>query len=66
MGLEARFHVWTDRNVNRERMMVRTACSRRRNHGIKNIARHDSNLKRKNLIDVDIIFYDNINIIKKK
>jgi len=64
MGLEARFHVWTDRNVNRERMMVRTECSRRRNHGVKNGARHDSSLKRKNLIDVDIMFYDNI--IKKK
>lgn len=30
MGLEARFHVWTDRNVNRERVMVRTEFSRRR------------------------------------
>lgn len=52
MGLEARFHVWTDRNVNRERMMVRTECSRRRNHGVKKRRTHttDDSLKRKNVI----------------
>lgn len=59
MGLEARFHVWTDRNVNRERMMVRTECSRRRNHGIKKrlkLTRHDGGLKRKNLIAVELYY----------